>query len=156
MWFVQTFEGRMEVSATVDGFLQPSKPHLNSPFVPPTSCHPTLLIFIIAAKNVSLIKIAAKNLSQKCPSWSHLVILAIGCGNVETILGVGSLPIIGVLPLIPETASVHEALTPPQCLGLPGEIVEAAEIIHETVDEMAADSIGGKTAVRNEFVMMLK
>ena len=57
------FEARMEVSATVDGFLQPSKPHLNSPFVPPTSCHPTLLIFIIAAKNVSLIKIAAKNLS---------------------------------------------------------------------------------------------
>ena len=89
----------MEVSATVDGFLQPSKPHLHVLLLPPTSCHPVFLLIIVAA-HTSLIKTSYK-------SYGHLVILVIGRGNIETILGVGSLPI------IPGTASVHLTLTPP-------------------------------------------
>ena len=66
----------MEVSATVDGFLQPSKPHLHVLLLPPTSCHPVFLLIIVAA-HTSLIKTSYK-------SYGHLVILVIGRGNIET------------------------------------------------------------------------
>ena len=104
------FEARMEVSATVDGFLQPSKPHLHSPsWRPPPSCHPVLPIIITAAKKVFLVKIS-----------TFFVILVIGCGNVETILGLRKSAYYtrdGV-----GSRSSHPSLV----LGLPGEIVEDA------------------------------
>ena len=63
------FEARMEVSATVDGFLQPSKPHLHVLLLPPTSCHPVFLLIVVAA-HTSLIKTSYKSFMTILSSWS--------------------------------------------------------------------------------------
>ena len=97
----------MEVSAAVDGFLQPSQAHLHSPScLPPPVNHPP------AHPHLRQSSQASKFPLYQSPSLhpGHW------CGNVEPILGKGSAPII--------PASVH-ALPPSVVFGLCGEIVEA-------------------------------
>ena len=97
----------MEVSAAVDGFLQPSQAHLHS-----ASCLPPPVNHHAAHPHLRQRSQASKFPLYQGPSWQP----GHWCGNEEPILGEGSAPII--------PASVH-ALPPSVVFGLCGEIVEA-------------------------------